>query len=176
MLLLEEVPDDIRQTLTNRKILLCLKGAFKEWLICTDKEVYIFKKGFMTGHIFGSGNFHLPYQNISSVQVNKHLISGYFEISAGGVQTTNKNYWSQKKNESPQEAPNCVSLTAGEFAKFAEACIFINNRIQELSSTTTSNAGTDILSQIRELGTLRASGIITEAEFSQKKAELLSRL
>lgn len=47
-------------------IIIALKGAFKEYLICTDKSVHIIKKGFMTGHTFGNGDFKMPY--LSSVE------------------------------------------------------------------------------------------------------------
>jgi hypothetical protein len=133
----KKVPDDIKQQLQNETIFLCLKGASKEWLVCTDKQVYIFKKGFVTGHSLGSNNFHLLYQNVSSVQVYKHPFSGYFEISSGGMQNTSESYWSSDKNKSPQDAPNCVSLLGKEdFDKFQAACDFINGKIQALQNST----------------------------------------
>jgi hypothetical protein len=132
-----KVPDDIKKLLHNENIFLCLKGVSKEWLVCTDKQVYIFKKGFTTGHSFGSNNFHLLYQNVSSVQVNKHLFSGHFEISSVGMQNTSESYWSSVKNKSPQNAPNCVSLIGREdFDKFQAACDFINGKMQALQNST----------------------------------------
>jgi Bacterial PH domain len=64
-------------------VCVALKGAFKEALICTNKRVMILKTGIMTGHTFGSSVFQLPYRSITSAQVNKHMVTGYFEISAG---------------------------------------------------------------------------------------------
>lgn len=129
----KKVPEDINQKLHNENIFLCLKGASKEWLVCTDKQVYIFKKG----HSVGSNNFHLLYQNVSSVQVNKHLFTGYFEISSAGTQNTTQSYWSSDKNKSPQNAPNCVSLFGKEdFDKFQAACDFINGKMQALQNST----------------------------------------
>lgn len=43
-------------------------------------------------------------------------------------------------------------------------------------SSVTSNESNDVLATIERLGSLRAQGILTDAEFNSKKAELLSRL
>jgi len=37
-------------------------------------------------------------------------------------------------------------------------------------------AQTDVLAQIQKLAELQAAGVLTEAEFAQKKAELIARL
>ncbi|GAB3046239.1 hypothetical protein GCM10027052_31120 [Parafrigoribacterium mesophilum] len=41
---------------------------------------------------------------------------------------------------------------------------------------TAQPAQTDVLGQIKKLAELRAAGVLTESEFAQKKAELLTRL
>jgi hypothetical protein len=179
---IEKLPKKIEDKLRGENILLGIKGAFREWLICTNTKVYIYKKGFMTGHLFGYNSFQLPYRNISSVQVNKHLMTGYFEVSSGGVQNTNKSYWLISKNISAQRAPNCISLIniSGLFEKFTKACDFINQKVYEQSnpqeaSNQRGNAP-DIPDQIKKLAVLRDQGILTENEFAQKKTELLAKL
>jgi hypothetical protein len=105
-----------------------LKGAFKEALVCTNKRVLILKAGFMTGQTFGSNVFQVPYRNITGVQVKKHLITGYFEISAGGVQNQPTSYW-QTGQSSAANRENCISLNSGDaFARFREASGFILSR------------------------------------------------
>ncbi len=115
--LIEPLPDHIETALSkllgpNETILVKLKGAFKEGLICTDARVIIVKAGFMTGQMLGNEAFQLPYANISGVQVKYHLMSGYFELRAGGMQNTTKSYWSGDKNSDPSKTPNCVSLNS----------------------------------------------------------------
>ena len=53
----------------------------------------IVKSGFMTGQMFGSSVFQLPYGGIASAEVKYRILSGYFEVSAGGMQNTAKSYW-----------------------------------------------------------------------------------
>lgn len=112
----------------SERVFVKLKGAFKEALICTDKRVLILKVGFMTGQTFGSNVFQCPYRNITGVQVKKHLISGYFELSAGGIQNRLTSYW-QTGNGSLEHRENCVSLSSSDsFSKFREASGFILSR------------------------------------------------
>ena len=64
----------------------------------------------MTGHFLGKGNFHIPYSKITNVEIDMHLLSGYFEISTGGLENKRLNYWSSNANEDPAKQPNCISL------------------------------------------------------------------
>lgn len=172
------VPDKVLEAvnLKEENIRLWLKGAQKEWLLCTDVQVYIVKKGFMTGHTFGFGIFQMPYKNIAGANVNFHFLTGYFEISSGGMQNTQKNYWSSDKNSDPLKAPNCISISGKDMAeKFRNACDFILNRVH---STGNMNATIedDIPMKIKKLAELRRQGILTESEFVKKKAELLAKM
>ena len=100
-----------------------LKGVWKEALVCTDRRVMILKSGFMTGQTFGSNVFQIPYGNVGGVEVTFHILTGYFELSAGGMQNTAKSYWSKDKGTDPAKAPNCVTLnTRPQAARFRTAC------------------------------------------------------
>jgi TonB family protein len=109
----------------NETVHIKLKGAFKEVLVCTNKRVLILKAGFMTGQTFGSNVFQVPYHKITSVQVKKHLMTGYFELSAGGIQNRPTSFW-QTGQSSAEDRENCVSLNSSDaFRRFREASSFI---------------------------------------------------
>lgn len=155
-----------------------LKGAYKEGLICTDKRVIILKTGFMTGQTFGANTFQVPYSRITGAEVKFHFVSGYFELSSGGVQNTEKSFYSGKK--SAQEAPNCVSILSKKSAeKFREACNFIILKIHESDagkeSAVTKEEAT-IPELIKQLADLRDQGIVSDEEFQSKKTDLLSKM
>ena len=116
---------------TNETIIVALKGLYKEYLIATDQRVYIIKKGFMTGHTFGSNVFSMPYHNITSVQLHFNMISGYFEISSGGVQSGQKSFWANDSETSVQKAPNTISLSKNIKSEFDKAAAIINKKITE---------------------------------------------
>lgn len=156
---------------SDESVLICLKGTNKEWLICTDKKLYILKRGFMTGHLIGDSNFQMPYKNITGVQTDYHFLTGYFEVSSGGMQDTQKNYWEKGKN-SPQQSPNCVTITGKPMLeKFRNACHFINQKITEI--TNSNNTQTNITDEIKKYKSLLDDGIITQEEFLSKKKQLL---
>ncbi len=172
----------------GEQALVKLSGAFKEALVCTDRRVMIVKMGMMTGNLFGNNVFQLPYEHISSVEVKFGLLSGYFEMSAGGMQNTMKSYWSQKKGSSPQTSPNCVSLNRILAGPFKEAVKFIMARkTQNHAAAASGSAGAiasavpvatadDPVAMIERLGGLRDRGLLTEAEFESKKAEIMARI
>jgi hypothetical protein len=79
----------------------------------------------MTGQIFGTDIFQCPYANVAGAQVNFHLLTGYFELSAGGMQNTRKSFWNSDKNVSAAKAPNCVAISGKDRAdKFRQVCAF----------------------------------------------------
>lgn len=183
--LMEDLPDRLEAELQKllspgEPVLLKMKGAFKEGLICTDRRVIILKGGLMTGQIFGNDAYQEPYTNIAGVQVTFHLISGYFELNAGGMQNTRKSYWSSDGKSDPAKAPNCVSLNNKKQAeRFRNACSFILTKIDESRRVTAVGQGPATLSipeQIGQLASLRDQGILSPEEFEAKKKDLLSRM
>ena len=150
-----------------------LKGAFKEGLICTDRRVLIIKGGFMTGHLFGTNVFQLPYSRVGSVEVTYHMLTGYFEISAGGMQNTGKRYWSTKSSEQPHKAPNCIALTGKPQADmFNRAATFILTRVHEPQDRSRSTQS----DPLAKLLSMRDDGLVSPEEFEAKRREIIARL
>lgn len=175
-----EILSDIANTNLSEEeeVFVALKGAFKEYLFCTQNNVYIIKKGFMTGHTFGNGDFKMPYRNITNVEVEFKFISGYFEVSAGGMQNTRKSYWSNDPNSDPAKQPNAISLNDHATKElFKKASSFILDKITESHHTSfsqTSNNQLSIADEIMKFKELLDQNIISTEEFDKKKAELLS--
>ena len=162
----------------DEPILLELKGAFKEYLICTDKMVYIVKKGFMTGHTLGNGAFSLPYESISNAEVNMGFATGYFQITGAGIQSKQLNYWSNDRSSDPKQQPNVISLSSRAMKNdFTEAAQFIMQRKAELAAQEKAPAvqavATSAADEILKFKGLLDAGIITQEEFDAKKKQLL---
>lgn len=156
----------------DETIHVALKGNFKEYLICTNKRVYIIKQGFMTGHMLGGGLFKMDYGNITSVEIDMKIVNGYFEVSTGGVQNTRKSYWSQDANTSSSQSPNTVSISKLERADFERASSKIHELIHA-SKNSLSNDSSGELNQLEKLAELHDKGILTQQEFELKKKKLL---
>lgn len=179
--MIEPVPDKLaralRQTLgRGERVFVQLRGAFQEALVCTDYRVMILKGGWMTGQFFGTDMFQCPYANVAGAQVIFHLLTGYFELSAGGMQNTRKSFWNSDRQVSAAKAPNCVAISGRERADlFRAACGFIMQKANHPSGGPANPPGNDIAT-LQQLAKLRDSGVISEAEFRAKKSEILSRI
>lgn len=157
---------------------IALSGMFKEYLIVTDKTLYILKSGFMTGHLTGNGSFIMPLDSVTNTSVDFHLMSGYFTVSTAGMENTQKNFWSQDKQFDPAKSPNTISLGADSKRNFIKASQMINTRLipaarraigQPIESQRTRSSA----DRIRQYKALLDDGIITQTEFEGKKKQLL---
>ncbi len=181
--MIEPIPDRLERALQQalapgEQVFVKLRGAFKEALVCTSTRVMILKGGLMTGQIFGTDMFQCPYANVAGAQVNFHLLTGYFELSAGGMQNTPKSFWNSDKGVSAAKAPNCVAVSGGVQAqKFRDACAFIMARVSNRHQPGASAANNDAaIAALEKLSKLRDAGVISDAEFRAKKSEILARI
>jgi hypothetical protein len=132
--MIEPIADNLERALStalapSEQVFVKLRGTFKEALVCTSTRVIILKAGWMTGQIFGTDLFQCPYSNVAGAQVNFHLVTGYFEVSTGGMQNAPKSFGDFDKNVNAAKAPNCVSISGRErAAKFRGAYAFIMQR------------------------------------------------
>ena len=129
--MIEQIPDRLERTLRQtlapgEQVFIKLKGAFQESLVCSDTRVLILKGGWMTGQIFGTDTFQLPYSMVAGAEVNFHLLTGYFELSTGGMQGTPKSFWQGGNKPTAAKSSNCVSISGSIMAqKFRQACALI---------------------------------------------------
>lgn len=166
----------------NENVLVRLKGAHTEALICTDRRVIILKMGLLTGQMFRSNVFQMPYVNVNSAEVRFGIMTGYFAVTTAGVLSTAKSYWSQEKHSNPSHAANCVGLNSrSQAASFRAATAFIMERIEQSrrgpaeqpSGPTTYE--TDIAASLGRLWKLKTDGAIDQAEYDAAKSRLLSQ-
>jgi hypothetical protein len=129
--MIEQIPDKLERTLRQtlapgEQVFIKLKGAFQESLVCTDTRILILKGGLMTGQIFGTDTFQCPYSMVAGAEVIFHLLTGYFELSTGGMQNSPKSFWQGGKKPTAAKSPNCVSISGTEQArKFRQASALI---------------------------------------------------
>jgi hypothetical protein len=129
--MIEQIPNRLERTLRqtlmpNERVFVKLKGAFKEALVCTDSRVLILKGGWMTGQLFGTDTFQCPYCNVAGAEVRFHLLTGYFELSTGGMKNTPKSFWEGGSKPTAAKAANCVSISGSEMAqRFRQASALI---------------------------------------------------
>ena len=173
-LLIEKLPGRIERELArtlspSETVLVKLRGSDKEALVCTSVRVIILKGGWMTSQMLGTNVFQVPYANVAGAEIKKHLLTGWFELNAGGMQNTPKKFWDWEtgSKSNPHQAPNCVALNGSQVQRFREACLVIMTKVAEAHSgvhaVTTASGG--LADELNKLASLRASGLLSEGEF-----------
>jgi hypothetical protein len=118
-------------------------------LLATEKRVVFFAKS-----MFGFDFEAFPYKSISSIEKSKALMGHSITLFASGNKVRLK--WINKGN-------------------IEEFVSFVNENIGGTNSGA-AQVSDDIPAQIKKLSDLFVQGILTEEEFSTKKAELLSKM
>lgn len=147
-------------------------------LVLTDRRVFIIKVGWRSGQTLGGKVSSFEYRNINSVEVRASMLTGVFEIAAGGVQGKQAGYYGKKK-ESAWQLPNTVPIAKKQMKDFQLAAQAIRERstvAQHPMATDPKTAQADVVGQIKQLAQLRDAGVLSEAEFAAKKTEMLTRL
>jgi hypothetical protein len=101
------------------------------------------------------------------------LVDGFIQFTLGGGNETRPKFGSQTIDASKDE--NSVIFVKKQMPAFAALRAEIENAIANLSGPSRP-AAPDHLAQLRQLAELRDSGVVSEAEFNAKKAEILGRL
>jgi hypothetical protein len=122
-------------------------------LLATDRRVVFYAKK-LTGFDLES----FPYQNISSIEMGKKLTGHHLTFFASGNRVSMKHINDLKRLD------GFLEIVRGR----------MNGGAQPISVPTFD--GPDVVDQIKRLGELRDSGVLTELEFEEKKADLLKRL
>ncbi|WP_106819176.1 PH domain-containing protein [Janibacter massiliensis] len=139
-------------------------------LIATDRRVLFFAK-----KIGGYDLESFPYSNISSFEQSKGMMGHTLTFFASGNKVTLK--WISEVEDLagfvqvtkarlvPASAPPAGPAPAPATAPAAAP-----------ATPAPADPAAQIMDQLRQLGELRDAGILTDDEFSTKKAELLARL
>ncbi len=162
----------------EKSICQCV-GPSGQSLVLTDRKVLIIKTGFMAGASLGAKVTSFDYKNITSVEVKMGPLAGAFQISAGGIQASDKGYWGQGKDDA-YKSPHMVPVVKRSFGDFQKAANLIRSMASAAARpaqvSTPQSVGPDPLDQLKKLAELRDAGVLTAEEFEAKKAELLSRM
>jgi hypothetical protein len=172
----------MRNLAEGERVLGQVIGNSRQAVIATDHKVLVIKTGVMAGQTFGGKATSIDYRTIVGVEVRTGFSQGEFEIIAASMQAPQRNR--NRDKVKVLESPNGVvfiksngSLFEKMAAKIREMTAASHGAGTAVNPQLTSPAsGPSIPEQIRALSELHAAGILTDDEFSAKKAELLSRM
>lgn len=169
----------LASTLTSSETILGqLVGQYHQTVVATASRLIVAKSGMMVDSMFGGKCTSFDYANITAVEIRTTLAQGYFEITAGGM--TLPNAKGLEKSIRQQELPNVVTFYKSErerwdlFAGKVREISYAMRSGTPSSKATATNAS--IPEMISQLAQLHEAGILSDEEFAEKKADLLSRM
>jgi hypothetical protein len=164
----------VEQTLApDEAVRLVIHGASNQAIIATDRRALVFKKGFMAGASFGSELTSWAYRNLVGVQIHTGLLGGAVVLQGPGQSGTRTSTWKNGESD-PYQAPNAIPLDRpfdGARRRAAELGRLIDE-VHRLDGAPASPKS--VADELRKLADLRAEGILSDQEFAELKAKLLS--
>ncbi|HET6742151.1 MAG TPA: PH domain-containing protein [Kribbella sp.] len=131
-------------------------GAGTGIVVLTDRRLFFLKDGVMS-----KTSEDFPLGKISSVQWSSGMLMGKIIVFASGNKA---------------EIVNVQKTDGKAITDAVRARLTDGAQSAEPSAQVAADAKNDVYEQLAKLGELRNSGVLTDAEFESKKAELLSRI
>lgn len=162
--------------------LFYIAGAFKQAIACFSDRCIIVKPGYMAGTPFGGLATTFYYREITGVQSQAQMTTGFLEILTSSFQANaEKSYWSQGKGDSVNKLPNCIPLMKPDQKAQATEIQRLRTLVAEAHGTpvptsvpTNQSNGDDLVSKLERLSALKSSGALSESDYELAKTQLLT--
>lgn len=172
--------------LADEKVLVLIASPGAGYLVATEGRCLILKvsvwQSILAGSLGGGRVASFYYADINGLEYNSGLVSGVLQIRTASYESSgNKDFWrgaGARRNSDtndPFTLSNTLPLTRLEYTE-SQALI---HKIQALIARAKSGGGVpvastpDIAQGLTQLAELRASGALSEEEFTRAKEALL---
>jgi hypothetical protein len=142
--------------------------------------VTINRKGFLARATIGKGEKRIPVASIVAVQFKPAggIVNGFIQFTVPGGNERRSSFGSQSTDAAKDE--NSVMFTKKQMPEFLALREAIEQvivaRATPQAPVHAPPSAPNIGDQIQQLALLRDQGILTQAEFDAKKADLLARM
>jgi PH (Pleckstrin Homology) domain-containing protein/putative oligomerization/nucleic acid binding protein len=126
-------------------------------VVVTDRRILFTEQGMVRSRLED-----FPYSRVSSVQTESGMMFGKLTIYSSGNKAVIDHI-------GPKER-------ATEIGDYVRGHIGAGASTPQPQPSPAAESQPDVMQQLQQLGALRDSGVLTDAEFEAKKAELLQRL
>lgn len=82
--------------LPGEGVKVIIRGVGGSAMIGTDRRVFVFKKGFMAGSMFGSKVSSFDYRNLTGVHLESGWATGVLALQGPGIGSADLSYWGGK--------------------------------------------------------------------------------
>lgn len=150
-------------------------------VVVDDDFVSIVRTGVRARLVVGKGEKRIPLSSISGVQWKPAglVIEGFIQFTLAGGNERRSKFGSQSFDAAKDE--NSVVFTKGQQPAFEAVRARVEKAVADrgrpqAAATAAAPAAPDLVDQLQRLAGLRDQGVLTEAEFQAKKADLLARM
>lgn len=135
--------------------------------------VKIIRKGFLARASVGKGEKRIPVTAISSVQWKPAgaLVNGYIEFGVPGGVERRAQFGRQTTDAVKDE--NSVLFTKSQMPAFERLRTAVEQALRSVPQP--ASGGTSLADELTKLAVLVREGVLSEAEYEQQKARLLTR-
>ncbi len=156
-----------------------LVGQFHQSVIATSNRLIIAKSGIVTNSGFRGKAISIDYRNVTAIAIRSTLMGGLFQIAGGGMTIPDARAGSDRSARLI-DLPNVVPFFRADREKWG---VFVgklremtSRRHDAINNEVAKSSSSSISELLTELAQLHEAGILSDAEFAKKKAELLSRM
>lgn len=175
---LDAIPDDVRAQLApDERVEVVIRGVHGQRMYGTDRRVFVYKKGWLAGALFGRKMASWDYRNITGVHLDRGAVYGVVAIHAAGVSTTPVRYRSTNEAEDAFSVRHAIPV-ARIWDELDGAVSLLRELIADAQrgAESTQRRAVDPIALLRQLGELHEAGVVTDAQFEAKRAKILARL
>lgn len=115
------------------KLLVALRGSYREYLFVANDGVAVYKKGWMTGHLLDGTVKPMAFDQIKHADVSFNIFSGYFELS--GPELPDVQSFSLDPDATVSHSTNALNISGKrDKALFEQAADLINQKIVDFAA------------------------------------------
>ncbi len=180
----EEIPEEIRALISpDEKVLYVAKQkgskfkpdltkrAFPGMMVVTDRRILRMQpKGFVRGALGMRKSLDYPYEEMKSIFLDQGRFRSTLQITWKSKLDTGPEPWIKDIDKDEAKAIYGIvrEILSMQSSKPATAPVVV--------SAEPAHTAESPLQQLEKLGKLKEAGVITEAEFQEKKKELLKKI
>jgi putative oligomerization/nucleic acid binding protein len=172
----------------GEQVLVIVVGALRQAVVGTDRRLFVYKAGNQAGVMFGRRAKSWNYADVANLRLDIGQKGGVLTV-VPVVPDEEILAYGASGHGTPQQSPNAITFASKPGTAIAARVqallelVAAAHRAQPATGPSTSQPPPsaerpppDPFEEIRKLGELRSAGLLTEEEFTAKKAQLLDRI
>jgi Short C-terminal domain len=171
----------------GEQVLVIVVGALRQAVVGTDRRLFVYKAGNQAGVMFGRRAKSWDYADVANLRLDIGQKGGVLTV-VPVVPDEEILAYGASGHGTPQQSPNAITFASKPGTAVAARVQALLELVAAAHQAQPAVAPTsqpppqaarpqpDPFEEIRKLGELRSAGLLTEEEFTAKKAQLLDRI